>query len=120
MRRLKLWHEENCDPNDPLVIMITDFESSSPAVLHDFILILRYCDDLAARNEMLQFHGFLLLPSFSSYSRAMKFVLIFGVATTLHAIHRSLTYDATSKLNVQVSNKLVVQPTDYAQALPFV
>lgn len=42
MRNLKLWHQENCDRNDPLVIMITDFESSSPAVLHDFILILRY------------------------------------------------------------------------------
>lgn len=34
----------------------------------------------------------------------MKFILIFGVATTLFAIHRSLTYDVTSKLNVQVSN----------------
>lgn len=42
MRNLKLWHQENCDRNDPLVIMITDFESSSSAVLHDFILILRY------------------------------------------------------------------------------
>ncbi|XP_003486245.1 origin recognition complex subunit 3 isoform X1 [Bombus impatiens] len=78
MRNLKLWHQENCDRNDPLVIMITDFESSSPAVLHDFILIL------------------------SSYVNSMKFILIFGVATTLHAIHRSLTYDVTSKLNVQV------------------
>ncbi|XP_060814863.1 origin recognition complex subunit 3 isoform X2 [Bombus pascuorum] len=78
MRNLKLWHQKNCDRNDPLVIMITDFESSSPAVLHDFILIL------------------------SSYVNSMKFVLIFGVATTLHAIHRSLTYDVTSKLNVQI------------------
>ncbi|XP_033351466.1 origin recognition complex subunit 3 isoform X2 [Bombus vosnesenskii] len=78
MRNLKLWHQENCDRNDPLVIMITDFESSSPAVLHDFILIL------------------------SSYVNSMKFILIFGVATTLHAIHRSLTYDVTSKLNVQI------------------
>ncbi|XP_050585772.1 origin recognition complex subunit 3 isoform X2 [Bombus affinis] len=78
MRNLKLWHQKNCDRNDPLVIMITDFESSSPAVLHDFILIL------------------------SSYVNSMKFILIFGVATTLHAIHRSLTYDVTSKLNVQI------------------
>ncbi|XP_076766421.1 origin recognition complex subunit 3 isoform X2 [Xylocopa sonorina] len=78
MRALKSWHRENCDPNDPLVIVITDFESCSHAVLHDFILML------------------------SSYSTTMKFILIFGVATTLHAIHRSLTYDVTSKLNVQV------------------
>lgn len=39
----------------------------------------------------------------------MKFILIFGVATTLHAIHRSLTYDVTSKLNVQVSNKCIIE-----------
>ncbi|XP_076237844.1 origin recognition complex subunit 3 [Calliopsis andreniformis] len=78
MRALKSWYESNCEPNDPLVIVITDFESSSPDALHDFILIL------------------------SGYSNTMKFILIFGVATTLHAIHRSLTYDATSKLNVRV------------------
>ena len=78
MRALKEWYQEHCEPNDPLVIIITDFESSPAAVLHDFILIL------------------------SSYSNTMKFILIFGVATTLHAIHRSLSYDVTSKLNVQV------------------
>ncbi|XP_076173479.1 origin recognition complex subunit 3 isoform X2 [Ptiloglossa arizonensis] len=78
MRVLKYWYQKHCKPNDPLVIIITDFESSSPAVLHDFISIL------------------------SSYSSIMKFILIFGVATTLHAIHRSLTYDVTSKLNVKV------------------
>lgn len=42
MRNLKLWYQRYCDQNDPLVILITDFESSSPEVLHDFILILRY------------------------------------------------------------------------------
>ena len=78
MRALKEWYHEHCKPNDPLVIIITDFESSPAAVLHDLILIL------------------------SSYSNTMKFILIFGVATTLHAIHRSLSYDVTSKLNVQV------------------
>ncbi|XP_076621406.1 origin recognition complex subunit 3 [Colletes latitarsis] len=78
MRALKLWYQTHCNPGDPLIIIITDFESSSPIVLRDFILIL------------------------SSYSHTIKFILIFGVATTLHAIHRSLTYDVTSKLNVQV------------------
>lgn len=42
MRVLKYWYQKHCKPNDPLVIIITDFESSSPAVLHDFISILRY------------------------------------------------------------------------------
>ncbi|XP_076287775.1 origin recognition complex subunit 3 [Lasioglossum baleicum] len=78
MRALKNWYQEYCEPDEPLVIIITDFESSSPKALHDFISIL------------------------SSYSSSMKFILIFGIATTLHAIHRSLSYDVTSKLNVQV------------------
>ncbi|XP_026298436.1 origin recognition complex subunit 3 isoform X3 [Apis mellifera] len=78
MRALKAWHQEHCDQNDPLIIILTDFESIPASVLHDFILIL------------------------SAYANSMKFILIFGVATTLFAIHRSLTYDVTSKLNVQV------------------
>ncbi|XP_078036177.1 origin recognition complex subunit 3 isoform X2 [Augochlora pura] len=78
MRALNYWYQEYCESNVPLVIIITDFESSSSAVLHDFISVL------------------------SSYSSTMKFILIFGIATTLHAIHRSLSYDVTSKLNVQV------------------
>ncbi|XP_076379129.1 origin recognition complex subunit 3 isoform X3 [Megalopta genalis] len=78
MRALNYWYQEHCESNVPLVIIITDFESSSPLVLHDFISVL------------------------SSYSSTMKFILIFGIATTLHAIHRSLSYDVTSKLNVQV------------------
>ncbi|XP_053973901.1 origin recognition complex subunit 3 [Hylaeus volcanicus] len=78
MRALKYWYQNHCQSDDPLIIIISDFESFLPAVLRDFILIL------------------------SSYSSSIKFVVIFGVATTLHAVHRSLTYDVTSKLNVQV------------------
>lgn len=40
---------------------------------------------------------------FSIYTKSMKFVLVFGVATTLHAVHRCLSYDVTSKLRVQAS-----------------
>ncbi|XP_074115013.1 origin recognition complex subunit 3 [Cotesia typhae] len=77
LRVLEAWYKEQCT-DTPLVIVIPDFESFNPIILHDFILVL------------------------SSYRRTMKFVLIFGVATTLHAVHRSLPYDATSKLRVQV------------------
>ena len=42
---------------------------------------------------------------YSAYTKSMKFVLVFGVATTLHAVHRSLSYDVTSKLRVQASKK---------------
>ncbi|XP_008202890.1 origin recognition complex subunit 3 [Nasonia vitripennis] len=75
---LQAWHQENNISNTPLVIIIPDFESFSYNILHDFILIL------------------------SSYCNSIKFVLIFGVATTLHVVHRSLSYDATSKLKIQV------------------
>nr|XP_034184069.1 origin recognition complex subunit 3 [Osmia lignaria] len=80
MRVLHSWYQKHCDPNDPLLIIITDFESTSPTVLHDFILIL------------------------SSYASTIKFILIFGVATTMHAIYRALTYDASSKLHVHIFN----------------
>ncbi|XP_043288926.1 origin recognition complex subunit 3 isoform X2 [Venturia canescens] len=78
LRLLEAWHSENCQYHDPLVIIVPDFESFSPSVLRDFILVL------------------------SIYTKSMKFVLVFGVATTLHAVHRCLSYDVTSKLRVQV------------------
>ncbi|KAK0091384.1 hypothetical protein PV326_003305 [Microctonus aethiopoides] len=77
-RLLEAWYFEKCDINTPLVIIIPDFESFNATILRDFILVL------------------------SCYAKTMKFVLVFGVATTLHAIHRSLSYDVTSKLRVQV------------------
>ncbi|XP_017761181.1 PREDICTED: origin recognition complex subunit 3 [Eufriesea mexicana] len=103
MRNLKLWHQKHCDQNDPLVIVVSDFESSSSEVLRDFILIL------------------------SSYSSTMKFILIFGVATTLHVLHRSLTYDVTSKLNIQVFSmqkqidilSYVLENTVFCTNIPF-
>ncbi|XP_071646332.1 origin recognition complex subunit 3 [Temnothorax longispinosus] len=78
MRVLKQLFAEHHDPEDPLVIILPDFESFPTNVLHDFIMVL------------------------SSYRASLKFVLIFGVATTLHVVHKSLTYDVTSKLVVQV------------------
>lgn len=78
MRALKLWYLTHCEPSDPIIIIISDFESFSPSVLHDFILIL------------------------SSYSDTIKFILLFGIATTLHIVHKSLSYDATSKLKIKV------------------
>ncbi|XP_014486637.1 PREDICTED: origin recognition complex subunit 3 [Dinoponera quadriceps] len=78
MRVLKEQVGKHYNTEDPLVVILPDFESFSTSVLHDFILVL------------------------SSYTSTLKFVLIFGVATTLHVVHRSLTYDVTSKLAVQV------------------
>ncbi|XP_012283310.1 origin recognition complex subunit 3 isoform X2 [Orussus abietinus] len=103
LRALRAWHEEQDDPNAPLVIIIPDFESFSATVLRDFILAL------------------------SSYTKSIKFVLIFGVATTLHAVHRTLPYDVTSKLRVQVfhtqtqmkSLSDVLEGTVLSSATPF-
>lgn len=43
-----------------------------------------------------------IIPLCSSYMISIKFTLIFGVATTLHVVHRSLTFDATAKLRFEV------------------
>ncbi|KAK4880016.1 hypothetical protein RN001_008162 [Aquatica leii] len=64
----------------PLVIIIPDFESLNDRSLQDFILII------------------------SSYLNKLPFVLIFGIATSTNAIHKSLPYRVSSKLNVQVFN----------------
>ncbi|XP_063988674.1 origin recognition complex subunit 3 [Diachasmimorpha longicaudata] len=77
-RVLESWYKEKYNEAPPLVVIIPDFESFNPIILRDFILVL------------------------SSYSSSIKFILIFGVATTLHAVHRSLPYDVTSKLRVKV------------------
>ncbi|GAB1859503.1 Origin recognition complex subunit 3 [Camponotus japonicus] len=103
MRALKEWFVEYEDPEDPLIIILPDFESFSTNVLHDFILVL------------------------SSYRNTLKFVLIFGVATTLHIVHRSLTYDVTSKLVVQVFHTQtqvetlsdVLESTVFSSKIPF-
>jgi len=42
MRVLKKLFAEYHDPEDPLIIILPDFESFSINVLHDFILVLRY------------------------------------------------------------------------------
>lgn len=61
-----------------LVVILPDFESLSPSVLQDFILIT------------------------SSYLYQIPFVLIFGVATSLDAIHKSLPFKVSSKLTIEV------------------
>ncbi|XP_011641355.1 origin recognition complex subunit 3 [Pogonomyrmex barbatus] len=103
MRVLKEYFEENHDLEDPLIIILPDFESFITDVLHDFILVL------------------------SSYRSTLKFVLIFGVATTLHAVHKSLTYYVTSKLVVQVFHTQtqvktlsdVLESTVFTSTIPF-
>ncbi|KYN17525.1 Origin recognition complex subunit 3 [Trachymyrmex cornetzi] len=101
MRVLKKIFAEYHDPEDPLIIILPDFESFPISVLHDFILVL------------------------SSYRSTLKFILIFGVATTLHVVHKSLTYDVTSKLVVfytqtQVKTLAdVLENTVFSTKIPF-
>lgn len=45
-RVLEAWYKEYCEENTPLVIIIPDFESFNSSVLRDFILILRYINNL--------------------------------------------------------------------------
>ncbi|XP_032671953.1 origin recognition complex subunit 3 [Odontomachus brunneus] len=103
MRVLKEHFKKYRNAEDPLVVILPDFESFSTNVLHDFILVL------------------------SSYTSTLKFVLILGVATSLHIVHRSLTYDVTSKLTVQVFHTQtqmktltdVLESTVFSTEIPF-
>jgi origin recognition complex subunit 3 len=61
-----------------IVVIIPDFENFAPKVLQDFILIA------------------------SSYINVLPFVFVFGVATSLTAVHRSLPCHVSSKINIKV------------------
>ncbi|XP_051171471.1 origin recognition complex subunit 3 [Leptopilina boulardi] len=76
-RALTSWYNESNENNIPLVIIIKDFENFNAKTLHDFVYNL------------------------SMHSR-LKIVLILGIATSLHIVHRTLSYDVTSKLRIKV------------------
>ncbi|CAH2107349.1 unnamed protein product [Euphydryas editha] len=61
-----------------LVIIIPDFESFNCNILQDFVMII------------------------SSYVRLLPIVLIFGVATSVSALHKSFPYHVSSKLLIKV------------------
>ncbi|XP_049865911.1 origin recognition complex subunit 3 [Pectinophora gossypiella] len=61
-----------------LVIIIPDFESFNCSVLQDFVMIV------------------------SSYVSSLPILFIFGVATSVSALHKSFPYHVSSKLLIQV------------------
>ncbi|KAJ8665356.1 hypothetical protein QAD02_007018 [Eretmocerus hayati] len=72
------WCKINNGDKTPVVIILPDFECFPKKMVHDLILIL------------------------GLYAKDIKFVLITGVATTLHTVHQSLSYSAMSKLKIKV------------------
>lgn len=65
----------NCKP---LVVIIPDIENFNENVIQDFISIVH------------------------SYINIIPFVLIFGVATSLNVLHRTLPYHVSSKISIKV------------------
>ncbi|CAH0727822.1 unnamed protein product, partial [Brenthis ino] len=65
-------------PKNTLVIIIPDFESFNCNILQDFVMII------------------------SSYAKSLPIVLIFGVATSVSALHKSFPYHVSSKLLIKV------------------
>lgn len=61
-----------------LVIVIPDFESFNCHLLQDFVMII------------------------SSYISSLPIVLVFGVATSVSALHKSFPYEVSSKLLIKV------------------
>ena len=83
---------------DPLVVILQDFETSAGPALTDLILLIKRYQDL-------------------------PFVLVFGVATTITTVHRTLPHSATTHLTIntfgsppasqlldQVLEKIVISP----------
>ncbi|XP_017783134.1 PREDICTED: origin recognition complex subunit 3 [Nicrophorus vespilloides] len=79
---LQSWYEDlyNNKVDNVLVVILPDFESFKENVLQDFIQIASY------------------------YVNKLPFVLVFGIATSLSALHKALPYHVSSKINIQVFN----------------
>ncbi|KAG6451805.1 hypothetical protein O3G_MSEX007352 [Manduca sexta] len=89
MRALKNWYcskyvnvspkkNKHRVPPNTLVIVMPDFESFNCNVLQDFIMIV------------------------SSYTSCLPIVIVFGVATSVSALHKSFPYHISSKLLIKV------------------
>ena len=78
----------------PLIIILQDFESFAPKLLQEFIRNLSLLSDSA--------YGF------NETSRKLQFILIFGIATTVDIIHRTLPHSITSQLAIE---KFAAQPS---------
>ena len=97
---LRLWYENqypSCltsDERPPLIIVLEDFESFVPKTLQELI-----------RNLSL-----LLDKSYgvNDVSEGLPFVLIFGIATTVDTIHRTLPHSITSQLAIE---KFAAEPS---------
>ena len=100
---LEKWYGSQYSDNDsknPLVVVLQDFESSAGPALTDLILLMK------------RYH-------------CLPFVLIFGVATTITTVHRTLPHSATTKLTIntfgsppasqlldQVLENIIISPTN--------
>ncbi|XP_039749028.1 origin recognition complex subunit 3 [Pararge aegeria] len=89
MRALHNWYQskyvstspkklKHAAPKKTLVVIMPDFESFSCNILQDFVMIV------------------------SSYITSLPIVLIFGVATSVSALHKSFPYHVSSKLLIKV------------------
>ncbi|KAJ8732047.1 hypothetical protein PYW08_014777 [Mythimna loreyi] len=85
MKTLKNWYlskspmkKKSTTTKRMLVIIIPDFESFNCNVLQDFVMIV------------------------SSYVSTMPIVFVFGVATSVSALHKSFPYHVSSKLLIKV------------------
>ncbi|CAH1168017.1 unnamed protein product [Phyllotreta striolata] len=78
---LQCWYEnkyKKAEKKKPLVIIIPDFEGFNIEILKKFIIII------------------------SCYIKYLPFVLVFGIATNINTLHKSLSYKVFSKIRVKV------------------
>ncbi|KAJ2946991.1 hypothetical protein O0L34_g16336 [Tuta absoluta] len=90
MKTLQRWYnalyrnspKKKAHSQTPLVIIFPDFECFNPSILQDFIMIA------------------------SSYTSSLPIVLVFGVATTVSALHKCLPYTVSAKLHIRVFHSI--------------
>ena len=78
----------------PLIIILEDFEAFVPKILQELVRNLSLLSDKA--------YGF------NGKNTGLQFVLVFGIATTVDTIHRTLPHSVTSQLAIE---KFAAQPS---------
>ena len=78
LTNLSVWYNNQYSKKKPpLVIVLEDFEGFSSQALQD------------------------LIANLNEHQNTLPFILVFGIATTVEAIHRSLPHGTTSKLAIE-------------------
>lgn len=86
------WYS-NQGTQQPIIVVLTDFETFAPRVLEDFIYLARFVRYICLFEYFHQYYDL-----FSEHRKELPISLVFGVATMESAVHDALSHRILSRL----------------------